>query len=131
MAEIDVLVQEVGPRDGLQAVKAVMPTDGKLEWIAALKDAGFSAIQVGSFVPPKLLPQMADSADVVKAAKAMGGFKVSALVPNLRGAENAIAAGADQLNFVMSASEPHNLNNVRKTHDQSLEEYARIADVTD
>jgi hydroxymethylglutaryl-CoA lyase len=126
---IDVLVQEVGPRDGLQAVRAVMPTQGKLEWISALKDAGFSAIQCGSFVPPKLLPQMADSAEVVKAAKAMGGFKVSALVPNLRGAENAIAAGADQLNFVMSASEPHNLNNVRKTHAQSLEEYARIADL--
>ena len=125
-ANVDVLIHEVGPRDGLQATDVVMPTEGKIAWISALKDAGLRKIQAGSFVPPKLMPQLADSAEMVEAAKSMGGFTVSALVPNLKGAENALRSGADQLNFVMSASEAHNLNNVRKTHDQSLEEFARI-----
>jgi hydroxymethylglutaryl-CoA lyase len=122
----DITVQEVGPRDGLQATKVVMPTKGKIAWIAALKAAGLSQIQVGSFVPPKLLPQMADTGDVVAAAKRMGGFDSTVLVPNLRGAEAAIAAGVDQINFVMSVSEPHNLNNVRKTREESLEAFAQI-----
>lgn len=124
--DIDILVHEVGPRDGLQATDVIMPTEGKVAWISALKDAGLGKIQVGSFVPPKLLPQMADSAAVVKAAKAMGGFTVAALVPNLRGAEDALAAGAGELNFVMSASEAHNLKNVRKTQSESLEEFRKI-----
>lgn len=125
-SDIDVLVHEVGPRDGLQATDVIMPTEGKIAWIAALKQAGIRKIQAGSFVPPKLLPQLADSAEVVRAAKAMGGFRVSALVPNLKGARNALEAGADQINFVMSVSEAHNLSNVRKTHQQSLDEFARI-----
>lgn len=125
-SDIDVLVHEVGPRDGLQATDVIMPSDGKIAWIAALKEAGVRKIQAGSFVPPKLLPQMADSADVVRAAKAMGVSTISALVPNLKGAENALEAGADQINFVMSVSEAHNLSNVRKTHEQSLEDFARI-----
>lgn len=125
-SDIDVLVHEVGPRDGLQATGAIMPTEGKIAWIAALKRAGVRKIQAGSFVPPKLLPQMADSARVVRAAKAMRGVTISALVPNLKGAENALEAGADQINFVMSASEAHNLSNVRKTHRESLQDFARI-----
>ena len=128
-ADIDVLVHEVGPRDGLQATDVMMPTAGKLEWIEALKQAGLRKIQVGSFVPPKLLPQMADSAEVVAASRAMGGFEVSALVPNLKGAENALRAGADQLNFVVSASEAHNLKNVRRTMAQSVEEFHRIVEL--
>lgn len=124
--EIDVLIHEVGPRDGLQATKVIMPTAAKVAWIEALKDAGVRKIQVGSFVLPRLLPQMADSAEVVRAAKAMGGFSVSALVPNLKGAENALNAGADQLNFVMSVSEVHNLRNVRRTHEESLDEFRKI-----
>ncbi len=126
---IDVLVHEVGPRDGLQATDVMMPTEGKLEWIEALKNAGLRKIQVGSFVPPKLLPQMADSAEVVAAAKAMGGFEVSALVPNLKGAENALAAGADQLNFVVSASEEHNRRNVRRSMAESVDEFRRIVEL--
>lgn len=128
-SDIDVLVHEVGPRDGLQATDIMMSTDGKIAWIKALKSAGVRKIQVGSFVPPKLLPQMADSAEVVKATKAMGDVHVAALVPNFKGAENAMAAGADTLNFVMSASEPHNLNNVRKTHQQSLAEFEKIIEL--
>ncbi|MDH3742450.1 MAG: hydroxymethylglutaryl-CoA lyase [Hyphomicrobiales bacterium] len=125
-SDIDVIIHEVGPRDGLQATNVIMPTKAKIEWIAALKDAGVPMIQAGSFVPPKLVPQLADSAEVVRAAKAMGGFKVSALIPNLKGAVNALEAGVDQLDFVMSASEAHNLSNVRKTHEQSIEEFSRI-----
>ncbi len=130
MDEIDVLVHEVGPRDGLQATQVLMSTDAKLAWIEAIRVAGLRKIQVGSFVPPKLLPQMADSADVTRAAKKLGGFKVSVLVPNLKGAELALAAGAEELNFVMSASEEHNLKNVRKTHEQSLDDFKRIIDLT-
>ncbi|WP_299658119.1 hydroxymethylglutaryl-CoA lyase [uncultured Tateyamaria sp.] len=122
----DITVQEVGPRDGLQATDIIMPTQAKIAWIKALAAAGMPQIQVGSFVPPKLMPQLADTAELVAEAKKIGGFSISVLVPNLRGAQNAIAAGADQINFVMSASEPHNLNNVRKTREQSLEEFAGI-----
>ncbi|MEM8786849.1 MAG: hydroxymethylglutaryl-CoA lyase [Pseudomonadota bacterium] len=123
---VDITVQEVGPRDGLQAAKIVMPTDAKVAWIKALAAAGMPQIQVGSFVPPKLLPQLADTQEVVRAARDIGGFSISVLVPNLRGAQNAIAAGVDQINFVMSVSEPHNLNNVRKTREESLDEFAAI-----
>ena len=124
--DVDVHIQEVGPRDGLQATDVIMPTAAKLAWIEALRNAGLRKIQVGSFVPPKLLPQLADSGEITRASKAMGGFQISVLVPNLRGAENALAAGADQINFVMSASAEHNLANVRKTHEQSLAEFERI-----
>ena len=123
---IDVVVQEVGPRDGLQATKLVMPTAAKIAWIKALATAGVLQIQVGSFVPPKLMPQLADTPELVAEARKIGGFSISVLVPNLRGAQNAIAAGVDQINFVMSVSEPHNLNNVRKTREESLEEFAAI-----
>ena len=129
--DIDVLVHEVGPRDGLQAVAAVYPTDGKLEWIEAEAAAGVKQIQVGSFVPPKLLPQMADSAEVVKRSREIPGLRVTALVPNLKGAENAIAAGAEVLSFVLSVSEEHNLKNVRRTVEESLDEFSRIVEYRD
>ena len=125
-ADIDVLVHEVGPRDGLQSVAATMPTAGKLEWIRAEAEAGVPQIQVGSFVPSKLLPQMADAAAVVAGAKEIPGLTVSALVPNLRGAEGAMAAGADQLGFVLSVSEAHNQANVRRGVQDSLDDFARI-----
>ena len=125
-ADIDVLVHEVGPRDGLQSVAATMPTAGKLKWIRAEAEAGVPQIQVGSFVPPKLLPQMADAAAVVAGAKEIPGLTVSALVPNLRGAEGAMAAGADQLGFVLSVSEAHNQANVRRGVQDSLDDFARI-----
>jgi hydroxymethylglutaryl-CoA lyase len=127
--DIDVIVHEVGPRDGLQSIKAVMPTEGKLEWIRKEAEAGVPQIQVGSFVPPRLLPQMADSAEVVRAAREIPGLTVSALVPNFKGSENAFAAGAHQIGMVMSVSEAHNLANVRKTVEQSLEEFSRIVEL--
>ena len=129
MTKPDIIVQEVGPRDGLQATDIVMPTEAKFAWLEALARAGLPQVQVGSFVPPKLLPQLADTADVVAAAKSLGAFNISVLVPNLKGAERALAAGVDQINFVMSVSEPHNLNNVRKTREQSLEEFQAIVEL--
>ncbi|NOD95291.1 hydroxymethylglutaryl-CoA lyase [Ruegeria sp. HKCCD4884] len=126
MADRDITVQEVGPRDGLQATDIIMPTQAKVAWLEALANSGMPQVQVGSFVPPKLMPQLADTAELVAAARARGGFEITVLVPNLKGAERAIAAGVDQINFVMSVSEPHNLNNVRKTREESLDEFGAI-----
>ena len=86
-------ISEVGPRDGLQSVKATMPTADKCRWISALAAAGLREIEVGSFVPAQLLPQMADVADVVRHALTLPGLTVMALVPNRRGAQAALAAG--------------------------------------
>ncbi|MCC7256830.1 MAG: hydroxymethylglutaryl-CoA lyase [Gammaproteobacteria bacterium] len=126
-ADIDVLVSEVGPRDGLQSIKAVMPTAAKKAWIAAEAAAGVREIEVCSFVPAKLLPQMADAAEVVAFARTIPGLTVLALVPNLRGAENAIAAGAHKIALPLSASETHSKANLRRTHDQVIEEVRQIA----
>ena len=127
MTHIDILVSEVGPRDGLQSIDAILPTEVKVEWIAAQAAAGCREIEVGSFVPPKLLPQMADTADVVAQAVGIDGLQVAVLVPNYRGAENAVAAGAHKISIPFSVSETHSLKNVRKSHEQMLEEVARIA----
>lgn len=122
-----VLISEVGPRDGLQSVKATMPTASKLAWIDALYAAGLREIEVGSFVPARLLPQMADVAEVVRHALTKPGLTVMALVPNLRGAEAAIAAGVHKITLPVSASEAHSLANVRKTTDQMVDEVRQIA----
>ena len=126
--EIDVLVHEVGPRDGLQSIETVFPTEAKLAWIRSAAAAGVPQIQVGSFVRPDLLPQMADSAEVVKQSIQIPGLTVSALVPNLKGAQNAIAAGAHQVGVVMSVSEAHNKSNVNRTVDESLEGFRQIVE---
>jgi hydroxymethylglutaryl-CoA lyase len=128
---IDVLISEVGPRDGLQSVKATMPTAHKLAWIDALYDAGLREIEVGSFVPAALLPQMADAAAVVRHARGKPGLTVMALVPNLRGAEAAIAAGVHKLTLPVSVSEAHSLANVRKTRAQMIDELRRIVALRD
>ncbi len=119
---MDVLISEVGPRDGLQSINTVMPTEAKCRWIDALAASGLREIEVGSFVSPKLLPQMADTAQVVQHAKRHAGLRVMALVPNLRGAEAALAAGVHKITVPVSASEAHSLANVRKTHEQMLDE---------
>lgn len=121
-----VLISEVGPRDGLQSVKATMPTRHKLAWIDALHGAGLREIEVGSFVPAKLLPQMADVAEVVRHALARPGLTVMALAPNLRGAEAAVAAGVHKVTLPVSASEAHSLANVRKTRAQMVEEVRQV-----
>lgn len=123
---IDVLVHEVGPRDGLQSIDTIFSTKAKLDWIRSEAAAGVPQIQVGSFVRPDLLPQMADSAEVVGQAITIPGLTVSALVPNLKGAQNAIAAGAHQLGVVMSVSQAHNMSNINRTVEQSLEGFGEI-----
>jgi hydroxymethylglutaryl-CoA lyase len=129
--DTDVLVSEVGPRDGLQSVKRTMPTAAKLAWIRALVDAGLTEIEVGSFVPPKLLPQMADAEEVVREARKIPGLTVLALVPNLKGAERAIAAGAHKLTLPISASRQHSMANLRRTPEEAIEEVVRVCAVRD
>ena len=127
--DIDVLVSEVGPRDGLQSIKSSMPTAAKKAWIAAEAAAGVREIEVCSFVPAKILPQMADAAEIVAFARAIPGLTVLALVPNFRGAQDAIAAGAHKIALPLSASETHSKANLRKTHAEVLEDVRRIADL--
>ena len=129
--ERDVLVHEVGPRDGLQSIQTIFPTDAKMNWIRQLARAGVPQIQVGSFVPPKNLPQMADSAEVVRQSVDISGLTVSALVPNLRGAENGMAAGAHQIGVVISVSEAHNMSNVKRSVAESLEGFSKIVEYRD
>ncbi len=126
-ASTDVLISEVGPRDGLQSIKSIMPTEEKNAWIDALYKAGVREIEVGSFVPAKLLPQMADTAEVVRHAKTLPGLTVMALVPNLRGAQAAIKAGVHKLTIPVSASAAHSLANVHKTREEMIEEVQKIA----
>ncbi|RME63960.1 MAG: hydroxymethylglutaryl-CoA lyase [Alphaproteobacteria bacterium] len=129
MRDRDIEVSEVGPRDGLQSIETVMPLEAKKAWITAEAAAGVPEIEVGSFVPAKVLPQMADTAAVVAHALAIDGLLVAALVPNYKGAENAIAAGVHKISIPLSVSETHSLANVRRTHAQMLEEVRRIADL--
>jgi hydroxymethylglutaryl-CoA lyase len=127
----EVLISEVGPRDGLQSVKAVMPTILKLRWIEALHAAGLAEIEVASFVPARLLPQMADATEVVRHATSLPGLTVMALVPNLRGAEAALLAGVHKLTVPVSASRAHSLANVRKTPEEMVSTLAEIASLRD
>lgn len=124
--DIDILVSEVGPRDGLQSIKQIMPTDMKKKWISALAQAGLTEIEVGSFVSPKLLPQMADCGELVKHTLTLKDVFVTALVPNLKGAENAFRAGVQKITIPVSVSEPHSLSNIRKTHAEVYEEVNSI-----
>ena len=126
-AILDVLISEVGPRDGLQNIKRVMPLETKKAWIVAEAGAGVREIEVGSFVPARVLPQLADTGELVRFAKTIPGLTVAALVPNLIGAEAAIAAGADKITLPLSVSETHSLANVRRTHAQMIEEASNIA----
>ncbi|WP_398495384.1 hydroxymethylglutaryl-CoA lyase [Variovorax sp.] len=129
MTTPDVLISEVGPRDGLQSVAATMPTADKLRWIDALHAAGVREIEVASFVPAKLLPQMADAAEVVRHAITLPGLTVMALVPNRKGAQAALEAGVHKLTMPVSASVAHSLANVRKTPTEMVEEVRAIAEL--
>jgi len=122
----DVSVREVGLRDGLQSLQQVLSTEAKIAWLKAAHAAGLREIEVSSFVSPKLVPQLADAADVLQAAQALPGLTASVLVPNLRGAELALERGAAKLVFVVSASEAHNRANVRQSAAESLSDFARI-----
>jgi len=125
----DIEVSEVGPRDGLQSIKSIMPTEAKKAWISAEAATGVPEIEVGSFVPPKVLPQMADTAEIVAHALTIEGLTVAVLVPNFKGAENAVKAGVHKITIPLSTSETHNLRNVNRTHEQMIDEVRRIVDL--
>ncbi|MBK7507502.1 MAG: hydroxymethylglutaryl-CoA lyase [Comamonadaceae bacterium] len=120
------IIREVGLRDGLQSIARTLPTAQKMEWIRAAYAAGLREIEVGSFVPARLLPQLADTAELVAIAKTLPRLHVSVLVPNLSGAEAAIASGAHGMVLPLSASHAHSLANLRKTPDEVVAEAARI-----
>jgi hydroxymethylglutaryl-CoA lyase len=122
-------VSEVGLRDGLQSIRRVMPLEAKKAWIAAEAAAGVPEIEVGSFVPPSLLPQMADTVELVRFANEIERLTVAALVPNRKGAELAVAAGARKISVPFSMSETHSLKNVRKNHAAMIEEIRSIAEL--
>ena len=122
----DILIQEVAPRDGLQIEPKWVTTDAKIRLINSLSAAGFGRIEVSSFVSPAAVPSLRDAAEVFAAIERRPGTIYTALVPNRMGAERALAARADELNFVMSASETHNLANMNMTHERSLASLAEI-----
>jgi hydroxymethylglutaryl-CoA lyase len=117
----DVTIRDVGPRDGLQMAKTVLPTETKLAWIAADVAAGIPEIEVCSFVPPRVIPQFADAVEVATEAARIPGLIASALIPNLRGAETGFTTGVAKINLVISVSETHNQKNVRRTRAESLQ----------
>lgn len=119
-------IREVGLRDGLQSIATILPTEHKRAWIHAAHAAGQREIEVGSFVPARLLPQLADTGELLAYAKTLPGLFASVLVPNLRGAESAIAGAADLMIVPLSASHAHSLANLRKTPDEVVAEVARI-----
>lgn len=127
----DVLISEVGPRDGLQSVASIMATRDKCAWIDALVAAGLQELEVGSFVSPRLLPQMADTADVVRHAAKHPGVTIMALVPNLQGAQAAMQTGVHKITLPVSASPAHSMANVRQTPEQMLETMRAIARLRD
>jgi hydroxymethylglutaryl-CoA lyase len=124
-------IREVGLRDGLQSIARVMPTAQKLQWIRAAYEAGQREIEVGSFVPARLLPQLADTEELVVFAKTLPGLTASVLVPNLKGAERALACEADSMLLPLSASHAHSLANVRKTPDEVLDVIRSIVQLRD
>lgn len=120
-------LQEVGTRDGLQAESAFVPTEDKIALVDALSEAGLSKIEVTAFVSPKAIPALRDAEQVLREIRRKPGVVYSALVPNVRGAERAVESRADELNLVMSASESHNLSNLRMTRDTSFAGLAEVA----
>lgn len=121
------VITEVGPRDGLQSEPVFVPTAQKIQLIQSLLDAGLRQFEITSFVSPRAVPQMQDAAEVLAAFRDRDDVHLTALVPNMRGAEAAINAGADAMVLFASASESHNLKNVNRTRSQSLQGFAEIA----
>jgi hydroxymethylglutaryl-CoA lyase len=121
-----VFIHEVAPRDGLQIESRFVPTEDKIAWIDALSRTGVAKIEVTSFTSPKAIPTLADADAVMRGIARVAGVRYAALVPNARGAERALAAGVDELNVVMSASESHNRANLRMTPAQSLAQFASV-----
>ena len=125
MAE-QVTLREVGLRDGIQMAKSFLATKHKLDWAVRSRDAGIREIELTSFVPAKVVPQFSDADELAKNLSQLSGVVASALVPNLKGAERAIAAGFTHINYVLSISELHSQSNVRRSTDEAIEEFKRI-----
>lgn len=126
----DIIIQEVCPRDGLQIEPVIVSTERKIGLIDRLSELGFRRIEAGSFVSPRAVPALADGDAVFRSIVRRQGVTFVALIPNRRGAERAIAAGADELNFVMSASETHNRANMGMDHEGSLSALAEVTATT-
>jgi hydroxymethylglutaryl-CoA lyase len=124
-----ILISEVGPRDGLQSTQRIMPLEAKKAWIKAEAEAGVREIEVGSFVPPSLIPQLADTAEVVAYAKTIPNLNVVALVPNAKGAQRAADAGVHGMSIPFSMSETHSLKNVRKSHAEMIAEIGAVSEI--
>ena len=131
MDGIDVLVSEVGPRDGLQNTRLFMPTEYKKKWISAAAAAGLREIEVCSFVPPKLIPQMVDAAEVVAHALTIPDLHVAVLAPNFKGAQRAMQAGAHKITLTISVSKAHSLSNVRMTPEEAIAQAKRVCEFRD
>jgi hydroxymethylglutaryl-CoA lyase len=119
-------IVEVGPRDGYQGIGPFIPTEQKIQLLEQLVAAGLHRIEIGSFVSAKALPQMRDTTEVLDACARWPALKPQVLVPNEKWGRSAVAAGARQLVFVLSVSESHNRNNVRRSPEESVEEYGRL-----
>ena len=119
-------IQEVGMRDGLQSAGQFVETEDKVRLLNALSKAGLSKIEVTSFVSPKAVPLLADAEEVLEAIDRQPCVTYSALIPNLRGLDRALAVELDEVNVVMSVSEAHNLANLRMTCEQSIEQFQEI-----
>ncbi len=129
MSNVDVFICEVGPRDGLQNAHHLMPTEAKKAWISALAAAGLTEIEVGSFVPAKVIPAMADTGEIVAHAKTIAGLKVVALAPNFKGFQRALESGAHKITFPVSASHQHSVSNVRMTPDEMVVQVRQACDL--
>ena len=126
-----VTIREVGTRDGIQSLGAFIDTAQKVELLEALADAGLRRIEATSFVSPRAVPQMSDAADVMSRARRVPGVSYEALVPNARGAQDALAAGMDAILLVVIASETFNRKNVRMSVDDSMTQFASIKAMVD
>ncbi|RAI01735.1 hydroxymethylglutaryl-CoA lyase [Acuticoccus sediminis] len=125
----NVILRDVGLRDGLQLVKAIVPTEHKIEWCRRVVAAGVPEVEITSLVPAKIAPQFADAEEVVAATLSIPGYLPSALIPNARGAERGFALGIPKLNYVLSASEEHNLANIRRSTQASIDDFGRIVEL--
>ncbi len=124
-----IYIQEVGPRDGLQMESVFVPTAYKIAMVNALSAAGVAKVEVTAFVSPQAIPALADAQEVLRGIVRRPGTVMTCLVPNIKGAQRAMEAGADELNLVMSASETHNLCNLRMLREQSFAGLAEVVAV--
>jgi hydroxymethylglutaryl-CoA lyase len=123
-----VSICEVGPRDGLQIAKTRMTTEAKVRWITAIAASGVKEIEVGSFVPPRVIPQLSDTPEVVEQCLKIPGLVVQALAPNLRGVQNAYNASVHKISIPVSVSEGHSMANLNRTPAQSIEMMKQVMD---